>query len=60
MPPVGMPRPDKAALDGLAAHLETTIDSAAAPGFRSYRCLEIALYHTLGQIPEPEATHRFC
>lgn len=31
-----------------------------AYGFRSYRCLEIALYHTPGQLPEPEATHRFC
>jgi transposase len=31
-----------------------------AYGFRSYGCLEIALYHTLGQLPEPEATHRFC
>jgi transposase len=31
-----------------------------AYGFRSYHCLEIALYHTLGQLPEPEATHRFC
>jgi transposase len=31
-----------------------------AYGFRSYRCLEIALYHTLGQLPEPDATHRFC
>ena len=31
-----------------------------AYGFRSYRCLEIALYHTLGQLPEPEVTHRFC
>ncbi len=31
-----------------------------AYGFRTYRCLEIALYHTLGQLPEPEATHRFC
>lgn len=30
-----------------------------AYGFRSYRCLEIALYHTLGQLPEPDATHRF-
>ena len=29
-------------------------------GFRLYRCLEIALYHTLGQLPEPDATHRFC
>jgi transposase len=31
-----------------------------AYGFRSYRCIEIALYHTLGQLPEPESTHRFC
>ncbi len=31
-----------------------------AYGFRSYRCIEIALYHTLGQLPEPDATHRFC
>ena len=30
-----------------------------AYGFRTYRCLEIALYHTLGQLPEPEVTHRF-
>src|SRR5687767_9623463 len=29
MPPVGMPRPDQAALDGLVAHLETTLDKAA-------------------------------
>jgi transposase len=31
-----------------------------AYGFRSYRCIEIALYHTLGQRPEPKVTHRFC
>lgn len=29
-------------------------------GFRSYRAMEIALYHTLGALPEPEDTHRFC
>jgi hypothetical protein len=29
MPPFGMPRPDPATLDQLAAHLETTIDAAA-------------------------------
>jgi hypothetical protein len=29
MPPVGMPRPDQAALDGLVAQLETTIDRVA-------------------------------
>jgi transposase len=31
-----------------------------ACGFRSYRCVEIALSHTLGKLPEPEAPHRFC
>jgi len=30
MPPVGMPRPDKAELDDVASYLETTIDRAAA------------------------------
>ena len=28
-------------------------------GFRTYRALELALYHTLGNLPEPDATHRF-
>jgi transposase len=29
-------------------------------GFRTFRITEIALYHTLGKLPEPETTHRFC
>ena len=29
-------------------------------GFRTYRAMEIALYHTLGALPEPQFTHRFC
>ena len=29
-------------------------------GFRTYHAAEIALYHTLGALPEPEFTHRFC
>lgn len=29
-------------------------------GFRTYAAMEIALYHTLGRLPEPEQTHRFC
>ena len=29
-------------------------------GFRSYDLLELALYQTLGDLPEPEFTHRFC
>jgi len=30
-----------------------------AYGYRSLKVLEIALYHTLGDLPEPIATHRF-
>ena len=29
-------------------------------GFRTYEAMEIALYHNLGRLPEPEITHRFC
>jgi transposase len=29
-------------------------------GFRTYDAMEIALYHNLGRLPEPESTHRFC
>lgn len=28
-------------------------------GFRTYRAIEISLYHNLGALPEPEFTHRF-
>ncbi len=28
-------------------------------GFRTFRCLELALYHSLGKLPEPKATHDF-
>ncbi|HSW49604.1 MAG TPA: transposase [Bryobacteraceae bacterium] len=30
-------------------------------GFRTFEAMEIAIYHTLGRLPEPEEfTHRFC
>ena len=31
-------------------------------GFRTYRAMEIALYHNLGRLPEPDTgfTHKFC
>ena len=29
-------------------------------GFRTFRAVEIALYHTLGALPEPKWTHKFC
>ena len=28
-------------------------------GFRTYRVLELVLYHSLGRLPEPELTHDF-
>ena len=28
-------------------------------GFCTYRVLELALYHSLGKLPEPELTHDF-
>ena len=29
-------------------------------GFRTFDAMEIALYHTLGRLPEPESAHKFC
>ena len=31
-----------------------------AYGFRTYKAVEIALYHNLGRLPELETSHRFC
>lgn len=31
-----------------------------AYGFRTEKAIEIALYHQLGDLPEPKFTHRFC
>jgi len=29
-------------------------------GFRTFEAIEVALYHNLGNLPEPDHTHRFC
>jgi transposase len=29
-------------------------------GFRTYDAIELALYHQLGNLPQPEFTHKFC
>ena len=29
-------------------------------GFRTYKAMEVALYHNLGRLPEPPSTHKFC
>ena len=36
------------------------VTSKKAYGFRSYEVIKVALYHTLGKLPEPKGTHRFC
>ena len=46
------------AVEGLNNKAKLT--TRKAYGFRSYHCLQIALYHTLGDLPEPVVTHRFC
>lgn len=35
------------------------VTTKRAYGFRSYDLLKLALYHTLGDLPEPETTHEF-
>lgn len=45
-------------VEGFNTKAKLTIRKAF--GFRTYHGAEIALYHTLGGLPEPESTHRFC
>lgn len=35
------------------------VTTRSSYGFRTYKCAEIALYHALGDLPEPPMTHRF-
>jgi transposase len=45
-------------VEGLNYRVKLTIRKAY--GFSTLETAEIALYHTLGDLPEPEMTHRFC
>jgi transposase len=45
------------AVEGLNLKAKLTIRKAY--GFKSPECLKIALYHTLGKLPEPLCLHRF-
>ncbi len=45
-------------VEGLNNKVKVT--TRRAYGFRSFRTAEVALYHALGKLPEPEFTHRFC
>jgi transposase len=44
-------------VEGLNAKAKLT--TRKAYGFSSYKMIEIALFHTLGDLPEPEVTHTF-
>jgi transposase len=46
------------AMEGLNNKLKLT--TRKSYGFRTFRVAEIVLYHALGNLPEPESTHRFC
>ena len=46
------------AVEGM--NLKAKLTMRKAYGFKTLKCLEIALYHTLGKLPEPEYLHRFC
>jgi transposase len=45
-------------VEGLNNKAKLTIRKAY--GFRTFRITEIALYHALAKLPEPQFTHRFC
>lgn len=47
-----------AAVEGFNNKAKLTMRKAY--GFRTDRAMEVALYHTLGALPEPTVTHRFC
>jgi transposase len=46
------------AVEGLNLKAKLTVRKAY--GFKSVNCLQVALYHTLGELPEPLCRHRFC
>ncbi len=52
----------KAYSSGIGEGLNRKINlvTRKAYGFRSYEALKIALFHTMGELPEPEFTHKFC
>jgi transposase len=45
-------------VEGLNSKVKLTMKKSY--GFRTSEAIELALYHTLGALPEPKHTHRFC
>lgn len=44
-------------VEGLNA--KAKVATRKAYGFKSFKSLELALYHNLGALPQPEETHKF-
>ena len=44
-------------VEGLNSKAKVTMRKSY--GFRTFPVLELALYHSLGKLPEPESTHDF-
>ena len=49
---------DLGAVEGLNNKAKVTTKKAY--GFKNIDVIKLALYHTLGKLPEPEVTHKFC
>ena len=47
-----------AAVEGL--NNKVRVITRRSYGFRTFKAIEMALYHALGRLPEPETAHRFC
>ena len=45
-------------VEGLNTKVKVTMRKSY--GFRTYKSVRIALFHALGNLPEPPETHRFC
>ncbi len=45
------------AVEGFNNHAKLTMRKSF--GFRTFTVIELALFHTLGKLPEPESTHSF-
>ena len=45
-------------VEGLNANVKLRFRKAY--GFRTVEAMQVALYHQLGELPEPELAHRFC
>ena len=44
-------------VEGLNTKVKLTVRKSY--GFRTFKCTEIALYHALGKLPEPQLAHEF-